>query len=163
MSHELSNYAQQVLAEACALYPLGYVPKLIWKKLRVTAGVAYYRDGAIVLSTTLLNEPNRLRETLLHEYAHLLAVRRHGIRAAGHGKHWRDAMVQLGLEPRVHHCYEVQRNTPRQEVGYRCEKCGTVILRKRRLPRQRRYLHSNCGGAIKFVFVRDVTPSETTP
>lgn len=161
MSSELVNYAHEVLAQACQSFPLGFTPKLIWKNLRVTAGVAYYREGAIALSKQILRDQDRLRETLLHEYAHLLAVRRHGLRAAGHGKAWKQAMIDLGLEPQVHHRYEVQRNKRRQEVGYRCDKCGITIVRARQLPRKRKYTHTDCGGPIRLAYVRQVTVSET--
>lgn len=138
-------------------FPLSYVPIIKWKKLRVSAGLAYYRSGSIGLSTVILDTPERVRHTLLHEYAHLLAVERHGRKAANHGIHWKQAMHDLGLEPKVRHTYECVRNAPRQKVTYRCQRCGTCIERSRRLPRNRKYVHARCGGGLKLLSIEAAT------
>ena len=79
-------------------FPMSYAPVLEWRRYSVTAGMAHYQHGMITLSVVVLKNPVHIRETLLHEYAHLLAFDRHGKRGAGHGKHWRQAMIDLGLE-----------------------------------------------------------------
>jgi predicted SprT family Zn-dependent metalloprotease len=66
-------------------------------------------------------------------------------------------MQDLGLDPKVHHNYEVKRNKLRQEVVYTCKKCGTEIVRRRRLAPRRRYYHVQCGGQIAFQAIRSVT------
>lgn len=129
---------------------MNYVPSLQWKAYRVTAGMAYYRKGIIGLSPLVLKDEAAVLETLGHEYAHLLAVARHGTKAANHGPHWQRAMRDLGLEPKVRHTYQVERNAPRQKVTYRCLKCGASIDRARRLPSRRRYLHVPCGGDLRL-------------
>jgi predicted SprT family Zn-dependent metalloprotease len=149
----LPAYAAQLLAQLCARHPIGYVPKLIWKNLRVSAGMAYYRQGAIGLSRLILTDQERVRATLIHEYAHLLAVARHGRRAANHGPFWQAAMRELGEEPTVRHTYEVARNQPRQSVSYTCVRCGAVLQRSRRLPRTRKYVHAACGGPVRLTSV----------
>lgn len=147
---ELTIYAERILAELCAKHPIGYMPRIIWKSLRVTAGLADYRHRTIVLSSILLVEEERLCRTLKHEYAHLLAVAKFGLRARGHGKGWRWAMEALGERPEVYHQYEVKRNVAKQEVVYCCSRCGVKIKRKRRLPRNYRVVHARCGGSLKF-------------
>src|ERR1041385_4464980 len=127
MSHSQQIFATELLRKLCEEHPMSYIPHLTWKKLRVTAGLAFYHRKEIVLSSLVLNTVERLDSTLRHEYAHLLAVERHGMRASGHGPAWRQAMVDLGLSPVVHHNYEVQRNSTRQKVVYRCMKCGTMV------------------------------------
>jgi SprT protein len=153
----LPQLAQQILAEAMARFPIGYRPAIRWKPLRVSAGLAYYTQGAIGLSTILLDTPEKLRETLLHEYAHLLAYKRHGKKAANHGPHWQQAMRDLGLEPKVRHNFDCERNQARQRVTYRCAKCGATFVRTRRLPRKRRYSHVACGGDIKLQSIEVAT------
>ncbi len=143
--------AEEILDELERSFPLGYRPRIVWKGLRVAAGYAYYREKAIGLSTRLITDEVRLRDTLLHEYAHLLAVARYGRAGAGHSPAWREAMRDLGLEPSVRHPYEVERNRARQRVVYRCGSCGQTFERVRRLPRGRAYFHSGCGGPIRFV------------
>lgn len=92
-------------------------------------------------------------DTLLHEYAHLLAVARHGNKAGNHGPAWQKAMRDLGREPIVRHTYEVERNARRQQVIYKCTKCSKEFARGRKLPRGRKYLHAACGGPIRLVRV----------
>jgi predicted SprT family Zn-dependent metalloprotease len=112
--------------------------------------MAYYREGVIGLSHIVLKEPQAVRDTLGHEYAHLLAVHRAGQRGAGHGAPWRTAMKDLGLEPKVRHNYAVERNSGGQQVEYLCARCGATILRRRRLPNRRKYVHACCGGDLKL-------------
>ena len=157
MNPLLIQLANTILEEAVARYPLTYIPQIRWKNLRVSAGMAYYRSGTIGLSAMILDTPEKLRLTLLHEYAHLLAYDRHGRKAANHGIYWKQAMLDLGLEPKVRHSYECARNQVRQIVSYRCQKCGCIIDRKRKLPRNRKYVHAQCGGGLKLFSVRLAT------
>jgi SprT protein len=112
--------------------------------------MAYYRKNAIGLSKLVLRTPEAVRETLGHEYAHLLAVARHGMAAANHGVLWQVTMHELGLAPTVRHRYEVQRNVARQRVTYRCLRCGATIERTRRLRQDRVYVHAPCGGPLEL-------------
>ena len=145
--------ANALLEELCLRFPLGYRPTLLWRPYRVTAGMAYYRARAIGLSIHVLQTEDAMRETLLHEYAHLLAVQRAGKKASGHGPVWCQAMRDLGLEPKVRHNYEVVRNVPRQKVTYQCVRCGAAILRSRRLPRRKKFVHASCGGDLRLTEV----------
>lgn len=154
---DLKAFAEQLLLETCNSHPMGYIPTLEWRRMPVTAGLAIYSKRTIALSHILMTEPDRVRITLLHEYAHLLAFHRAGRKGAGHGPAWRQAMQDLGLDPKVRHNYEVKRNKLRQEVVYHCKKCGTEIVRRRRLSMRRRYYHSECGGQIAFQVIRSVT------
>jgi len=156
----LQTVASARLAELCRDFPLGYTPELVWRGYRVTAGLAYYRKGVIGLSTRVLKEEQAVLDTLTHEYAHLLAVARHGNRAAGHGPAWRQAMADLGQEAKVRHNYEVERNVARQSVVYTCKRCGAHIKRARRLPKRRRYMHAGCGGEIRLLKVERITSGE---
>lgn len=156
---ELNRVAHQLLAELILCFPLKQTPRLEWRSYRVTAGMAYYRQGVIGLSYRVLADEASVRSTLTHEFAHMLAVDRYGNRAAGHGSAWREAMRDLGQEPTVHHRYEVERNQKHQRVTYSCLRCGKQLVRSRRLPRKRRYVHANCGGDLRLSKVERVTPS----
>jgi predicted SprT family Zn-dependent metalloprotease len=155
----LRALAEETLDRLCEGFPMDYRPVLIWKGMRVSAGMAYFQKGSIGLSIPLLDSEERLISTLKHEYAHLLAYSRHGRKGTGHGIHWRNAMVELGEKPEVHHRYEVERNKPRQEVLYVCKKCGALIPRNRRLPKRRKYLHAACGGPIALQGVKPIARS----
>lgn len=160
MQPDLIEHADRLLDRLCADFPIGYRPQILWKRLRVTAGMAYFRAKAIGLSSIVLDSHEKLEITLRHEYAHLMAYARHGRKGAGHGEHWRAAMHELGLKPEVHHRYDVQRNQKRQQVAYLCQRCGTVITRSRRLPRRRKYVHVNCGGFLKLHGVQRLDEAE---
>jgi SprT protein len=161
-SDALRAFADSLLQDLCVRFPMGYVPDLTWNpRLRVTAGVAYYKKGAIALSPKVLATEEKLENTLKHEYAHLLAVHRHGRRGTGHGRAWRQAMADLGIEPKVTHAYDVKRNKARQSVAYECARCGVSFNRKRRLPKTRKYVHARCGGDLKLKSVVQVTADET--
>lgn len=151
---EIAALAERELDRLCAAFPLGYRPALEWRPFRTTAGMAYFRRRAIGLGAAVLTTPERLVDTLVHEYAHLLAFARHGARGVGHGAPWRRAMADLGSEPRVRHTYEVARNASRQSVVYRCVRCGTAIERRRRLPKNRVYVHAQCGGGLRLEGIR---------
>lgn len=157
----LGGFAAALLSDLCARHPLGRTPELVWRKMRVSAGLARYETWQIVLSTLILTDEARVRDTLVHEFAHLLAYARHGRKGAGHGRAWREAMLDLGAKPEVRHRYEVCRNVRRQQVGYVCKRCGSTIVRSRRLPKKRRYLHAACGGAVVFAWAREATPPDS--
>lgn len=146
-------FADALLADLCRRFPTGRPVILQWRSYRVTAGIAYYREWRIGLSHIVLVEEVAVRDTLIHEYAHLLAVARHGPKAANHGRYWQQAMRDLGAEPVVRHRYAVVRNERRQTVTYRCERCGKTFQRHRRLPKKGEWIHANCGGSLALVSV----------
>ena len=160
MSAELQVLADRMLDQLMERHPLRKRPTLIWKGLRVSAGMAYYRINTIGLSRILLIDEERLQSTLIHEYAHLLAVERHGVKAAGHGPLWKQAMHDLGAPPERTHCYQVQRNTHRQRVTYQCQRCGQSFVRSRRFPRFRKYVHVRCGGPLKLIGIENATKGD---
>jgi len=154
---ELEVQAEALLDQLCREFPIGYRPVIHWKRLRVTAGQAFFKTGTIALSSLVITDDERLELTLKHEYAHLMAYARHGRRGVTHGEPWKAAMRELGLVPKVRHTYEVARNQARQEVSYECKRCGKTFTRKRVLPKRRHYVHANCGGALKLQFKRKLT------
>jgi SprT protein len=154
---ELRHEAEILLADLTRRFPMSYEARIVWKAMRVSAGMAYFRTGLIGLSSRVLDDSEKLRLTLVHEYAHLLAVDRHGRKAAGHGPLWQNVMIELGAAPTVRHRYQVERNQPRQRVTYLCVRCGTLVHRARRLPKRRRYVHAPCGGNLKLQSVEKIT------
>ena len=126
-------------------------PGLAWTGWRVTAGRADLKGWSIGLSARVLDDAEKTVRTLRHEYAHLLAVDRHGPAGAGHGRLWREAMYELGERPERTHDYPVARNASRQSAVYRCRRCGSEFRRPRRFPSGRRYEHLACGGLLQFV------------
>lgn len=148
----LQDLAPTILDEAMALHPLPARPNLEWSgRLRTTAGLAVFPTQTIRLSRVVLDDAEKLRATLLHEYAHLLAVHREGPRGVGHGPAWRRAMLDLGESPRRCHDYPVERRPRPRPYGYRCQRCGAEMSRARPLDPRRRYVHTGCGGGLRSV------------
>jgi predicted SprT family Zn-dependent metalloprotease len=150
-NQELQDLAVATLDRLMAHHPLPVRPGIEWRRYRTTAGMARFEPPAILLSTYVLDTPEKLRETFVHEFAHLLAVARHGRRAKGHGPTWRQAMRDLGAVPEVRHTMPCVRNTARQVLVYQCERCGLEFQRRRRLPARGRFVHAGCGGDVAFV------------
>ncbi|MEQ1933281.1 MAG: SprT-like domain-containing protein, partial [Fimbriimonadaceae bacterium] len=115
----------------------------------VSAGKAYFHKWEISLSSVLIVDDQRMRDTLIHEYAHLLAFDRHGRDGSGHGQAWRQAMHDLGAKPIVRHNYEVERRAMTRNLTYRCVKCGIEVYRVRPLKRGYTYFHRDCGGVLR--------------
>lgn len=157
MSENLEALAEIWLEELLNRFPLKNRPALVWRNLRVSAGIADYRKCEIRLSRTLLTDAERLRSTLLHEFAHHLAYERAGRKGANHGPYWQQAMRDLGEKPEVYHRYEVERKPRFKPHVYRCQTCGLEFRRLRRIPRNRVYQHVKCGGFLRF------DRTETTP
>jgi SprT protein len=150
----LHQIAEETFADLLLMHPLKRPTRVEWRPYRVSAGMAYYKLGIIGLSRYVLTTEAAVVDTLIHEYAHLLAYERAGRRGANHGPDWQAAMTELGRPPKVRHNYAVNRNTKRQEVGYQCLRCGETFIRSRRLPRRKKYVHVSCGGDLRLAFIR---------
>lgn len=145
---ELGPLAEATLDRLMATHPLSRRPNLEWRRYRTTAGTANWATHTLCLGVGVVTDEQRLVDTLVHEYAHLLAFARAGLAGRGHGPAWRQAMADLGAAPERTHRYEVARNQARQVVVYRCSRCHESFHRRRRLPRGRTYRHAGCGGRV---------------
>lgn len=153
MTSALATFADRLLAELQRNHPLARPARLSWRRFRTTAGRAVFEPPEIHLSALVLDDEDKVRDTLIHEYAHLLAAERAGPAGRGHGAPWKAAMIELGAKPERTHGYACQRNLPRREVIYACRRCGAQFLRRRRLARGRRWAHVGCGGALALLGV----------
>lgn len=142
------EWAVECLEAACLKVPCVCVPRIVWSNYPTTAGRAYFRENEIRLSRKLLTTEPRVRDTVLHEYAHLVVYQQHGNKAKPHGKEWKATMRALGAEPIVTHDYPVERRSVSRKHAYRCTECGFLLLRVRPFKRNRVYLHVGCGGAF---------------
>jgi SprT protein len=105
------------------------IPKWSFRfdRSKVRFGKCDYTNRVISLSRYLveLNSEHEVRDTILHEIAHVLAPR-----GAGHGEAWR--AVARSIDCNAARCYgeDVIRPTPRYKGT--CPKCRRVIFRHRR-------------------------------
>ena len=73
------------------------------KRLKTTAGRAWYDTNEVELSNALLWEHPRAFYSVIipHEVAHHVA--KHIYQDEGHGPHWKSVMIALGLPPDTYH------------------------------------------------------------
>jgi SprT protein len=118
--------------------------KVSWNpRMRTAAGRAFAREWTIELNPRLQDLPEEsrgaeLRNTFLHELAHLVAFARVGRRRiAPHGPEWRQACRDLGI-PGENRCHALDFEPRRlaRKYAYECPACDAVILRVRRLRRR---------------------------
>ncbi|MDX2066129.1 MAG: SprT-like domain-containing protein [Fimbriimonadaceae bacterium] len=147
------------LAELRASHPVRFEVTVTWKALRVSAGLARWRIGEIVLSARVLRELPDVIETLVHEYAHLYAVDRYGPAAANHGPAWQAAMRAMGYPPIVRHKLPVERKPRERRFQYPCARCGFILHRVQPLRSDRVYLHLGCGGEFRQLNAQTLSKS----
>ncbi|OAD61210.1 Acidic repeat-containing protein [Eufriesea mexicana] len=109
-------------------------------RMRGTAGFCYnkksvktlggiVRSSRIVLATKVLDTPNRLRDTLIHEMCHAAAWLINGV-SDGHGPFWtgwaNKAMKTYPELPPIRRCHDYKIKT---KFTYKCINCGYSIGR----------------------------------
>jgi SprT protein len=124
---------QAILDEAYTNMPEGVlVPciKIVYFQRSRTAGRAKGRRS-IEINTDLAEKyPDQLRDTVLHELAHLMVRANHNYRCKPHGSEWQDMMYLLGIEPeRCHRMYQSDVPVVRHNKHhYRCG-CGDHYMK----------------------------------
>jgi predicted SprT family Zn-dependent metalloprotease len=69
-------------------------------------------------SLVLLNDVDKVKDTILHEIAHAIAGY-----GAGHGQKWKDICIEIGAKPE--RCYDTKdTNTPTLKYSAVCGACG---------------------------------------
>jgi len=126
------------------LETLASVISVVWNpRMRTAAGRAFTRESRIELNSRLQDLPEgareeELRNTFLHELAHLIAFAKAGRnRILPHGPEWQQACRDLGI-PGENRCHSLDF-TPRRierKFAYTCPHCRAVIHRVRRLSRR---------------------------
>ncbi|XP_046477088.1 serine-rich adhesin for platelets [Neodiprion pinetum] len=109
-------------------------------RMRGTAGFCYnkksiksiggiVRSSRIVLATKILDTPDRLRDTLVHEMCHAAAWLINQV-SDGHGPYWKGwaskAVKKFPELPPIKRCHDYKIKT---KYTYRCTKCGYSIGR----------------------------------
>jgi predicted SprT family Zn-dependent metalloprotease len=140
------DWAVEALRSAFATMPTRRIPRMTWANYPTTAGRAFFREFEIRLSNQVLQTPEQVHDTVLHEYAHLVVFEKFGTKAKPHGSEWRAVMRQLGLSPTVTHDYPVEKRQMATRYIYRCDLCGFILRRVRPFKRNRIYSHVGCGG-----------------
>ena len=120
-------------------------------------GTYVSRAGApVCIRLQFAQELVSLRETFLHELAHLCdhLCNQPGKRyRRAHGPHWQQWAKLLGATPQRCGSSAALEKLYRQRLKLVavCLQCGTEFRRTRRLNRRRKYFHSDCGGRLRPV------------
>lgn len=107
-------------------------------RMRTTAGRAFWPEGRIEMNPLLQQvAPAEVRQTMLHELAHLVAYERAGRRRiAAHGAEWRQACADLGIAgERATHSLPLPGRRMRRRWRYTCPACGEGFDRVRKMKR----------------------------
>ena len=112
---------------------------VVWnRRMRTTAGRAFWPEGKIEMNPKLEEvAPDEIRQTMLHELAHLVAYERAGRRRiSAHGAEWRQACADLGIPgERVTHSLPLPSRTMKRKWRYSCPACGESFDRVRKMKR----------------------------
>jgi predicted SprT family Zn-dependent metalloprotease len=126
--------------------------KLALSRATNTLGQAKLNQGTVVLSRTFveLNEWKDVRETVLHEIAHVLVFLKHGndVNVKPHGREWKNTAYSIGCE----NVRATARGIVSPERRYRgvC-KCGTPHSRQRLAEKDAHlYTCKRCRGPISW-------------
>lgn len=113
--------------------------EVVWNsRMRTTAGRAFWPDGKIEMNPKLAQiAPEEVRQTMLHELAHLIAYERAGRRRiSAHGPEWRQACADLGIPGEsATHSLPLPGRTMKRKWRYTCPACGQGFDRVRRMKR----------------------------
>ncbi|MFU8814735.1 MAG: SprT-like domain-containing protein [Pseudomonadales bacterium] len=136
-------------------------PRVIFFNRRTAAGLALFEHWALALNRGLFERypEENLRETVLHELAHLTVgyARKQRLikgRVAAHGPEWRQIMQQwFGVEPERTHKQETDhlhiRRQRRWEYLCGCQAWQISTVRHNRIHHQgREYRCLRCGDAL---------------
>lgn len=131
-------------------------------------GRANYIREEIQINYYLLNkyEDHYIKQTIGHEYAHLVAYKYFGSAVLGkpHGKHWKAVMRSLGLRPDRCHNYETKPARKTRKHSCECNRCGKkyelgTIRYNRILRGTQTYFHPKCGGEIEPTMIKKLRVS----
>ena len=104
-------------------------------RMRSCAGRAFWPKGIIQLNPRLVGiSKAEVRQTVLHELAHLIAYERNPNRSIKtHGKEWRQACVEVGIPgEKATHELALPSRVLKRQWRYECPECKKVIDRVRR-------------------------------
>jgi SprT protein len=113
--------------------------QIVWnKRMRSTAGRAYLNLAKVELNPRLLyigaDPLGNVRQTLLHELAHLLAYHRHGAKILAHGNEWKQACADLGIPGEsATHSLPLPSRKQQKKWRYTCPVCFESIARVKRM------------------------------
>ncbi|MEN8718691.1 MAG: SprT-like domain-containing protein [Oceanococcaceae bacterium] len=126
-------------------YRVPDVPEVRWDLRGMAAGQAVLQRNTIRLNAMLCHQEGDefTRETVLHEWCHLVVWRHFGRQARPHGAEWKATMRCLQLDPQRCHAATVNPTRRQRRFVYRCG-CRDHELSTTRHNRARRGVVYRC-------------------
>lgn len=105
-----------------------------WKNKRIRLSLPFFTNG---------RNKQELKETILHEIAHILAPK-----GSNHNWEWR--MICRSIGGNGKRCHNMEVRTNRENVY--CQRCNSEVkmgpTQKKRMDRGVLYIHGKCGGDL---------------
>ena len=141
--------------------------QITWnKRMTKTAGFCYLskalniRNARIELSDKVIDNVERIRDTLIHELCHAATWIFEGKK--GHGPEWRYWAKKAKKEytdlPDITTCHSYEIKT---KYRYQCDGCGNIFGRHSKSIDQSKHSCANCGG--RPLLISDNTSTSNTP
>ncbi len=137
------------------LFGVAIDPEVAFDLRGQAAGQANYRKNKIRFNRDLLEKytDEFIKQTVPHEFAHLVAYRKFGHRIRPHGAEWKLVMVALGIKPARTHNFKVVPARRLKRFPYKCDCPGSsyelTSIRHNRVQQGRLYLCKKCGNALQ--------------
>lgn len=152
--------AKQLLHE----HGYGYVPVRLTRAKQQLGRITWKRGEGIKymgLSSyyIMLNDEDEIRETILHEIAHIIVGPE-----KGHGAEWKLAAKRIGAKPE--RCSRTAATPPGRYQAF-CQECNKIVATRHRISAKMfRLIHSLDGGKLNWYDTRGkrwVAPSGVKP
>lgn len=106
-------------------------------------GLCHYRKKTIFLSRRLVldNPVDEVENTIKHELAHALAVKKYGRKGHGHGALWKSVCLEIGAK--AERCYDSSKvnNTAKHKYFLRHKETGEIHGKYFRRPKWANKVH----------------------
>ncbi|XP_066929246.1 germ cell nuclear acidic protein-like [Clytia hemisphaerica] len=144
--------------------------QITWnKRMTKTAGFCYYskalnaRKCRIELSDKVIDSPERIRDTLIHELCHAATWLINGVQA-GHGPQWKSWAKKANHIhpdlPVISRCHQYEIHT---KYTYKCNECGTEFGRHSKSIDPSKHRCGKCGGIPELLQNPSTSSAPKTP
>ena len=156
--HLVSDKLKELHAKTKELFSISVGPEISYDLRGLAAGQANYRENKIRFNRDLLEKYTHefVKQTVPHEFAHLVAYQKFSRRIKPHGLEWKSVMIAFGVEPARTHSFKAIPSRRMERFLYRCECPNSsyelTSIRHNRVKRGNLYLCKKCQSPLRQVF-----------
>ena len=132
----------------------GETPKFTYDLRGKVGGRAFINQNRIAINKQAIEKytDEYIKQTIGHEFAHIVQYNTFSYNIKPHGQEWAAIMRSFGLPAKRCHSYELK--SARKEYQYSCSKCGVIYnfgcKRHYRAQHGAVYTHVGCGGWFRY-------------